>query len=112
MLNYSGLINLFDIPTDKDFGIGSIFRIYDVGRLDALTLDDNYYDLILVDVSSWLSDSIALVNITLNSDNRGRIEAMIEDVDSKYFIPAQLLQNYFSSDTKIYFVEDINLLKK
>jgi hypothetical protein len=112
MLPYNGLINLFDIVPDKQFWAGSIFRQYDVDRLDVKKTEDNYYDLMLVDVSNYITGSFALVNITLNSDNRGRIVATIPEVSTTYFLTAEDLQNYFSRDTKIYFVEDVGLIKK
>ena len=112
MLNPKGLVNLFEIPPDKQFWVGSIFRQYDVNRLDVKKAEDNYYDLMLMDVSNYISGSFALVNITLKSDNRGRIVAMIPEVQTTYFIIAEDLQNYFSPDSKIYSVEDIDLLKK
>jgi hypothetical protein len=112
MLPYNGLINLFDIVPDKQFWAGSIFRQYDVDRLDVKKSEDNYYDLMLVDVSNYITGSFALVNITLNSDNRGRIVAIIPEISTTYFLTAEDLQNYFSRDTKIYFVEDVELIKK
>lgn len=108
--NFNGLKRLADIPPEKEFWIGSIFREYGVGRLGAKSENENYYDLMLVDISILVEDAIALVNITLTSDNRGRIVAIIPNKKSQYFILADELNNYFSSENKIYFVEDIALL--
>ena len=112
MLEYKGLVNLFDIPKNKQFWAGAIFRQYEVSRLDAKKDEDNYYDLMLVDVSNYISDTFVLINVTLNSGNRGRIVAMIPNVTTTYFLNAKVIQDYFSPDAKIYFVEDLELLKK
>jgi hypothetical protein len=112
MLTSCGLVNLFEFSPDKQFWAGSIFRQYDVYRLDVNKAEDNYYNLMLVDVSNYIPGSFALVNITLNSDNRGRIVGIIPAVPTAYFLTAEELQNYFSRDTKIYFVEDVELIKK
>ena len=110
MLNCKGLIRLREISPEKEFWIGSIFREYEVQRLDAKSKEDDYYDLMLTDVSTMVENAIALVNITLSSDNRGRIVAIIPNVESKYFIQAKYLQEYFSSESYIYHVEDISLI--
>ena len=110
MLNCKGLIKLSEITPEKEFWIGSIFREYNIQRLDAKNEEDDYYDLMLTDISSLVKNSIALVNITLNSDNRGRMVALIPNVQSKYFIQAKYLQEYYSIESCIYYVEDIGLL--
>lgn len=78
--------------------------------MDAKNEEEDYYDLMLVDISIFLKESIALMNVTLNSDNRGRFVAVIND--SQYFILAEQLQSYFSKNDDIYYVQDINLLKR
>ena len=110
MSNYKGFIRLRDVSPQKEFWIGAIFREYDVQRLDAKSDEENYYDLMLTDISTLANDAIALVNITLNSDNRDRIVAIIPNIESKYFLLAEQLQNYFSNESDIYYVEDVRLL--
>ncbi len=110
MSNCKGLIRLREVSPEKEFWIGAIFREYKIQRLDAKSEENDYYDLMLTDISTLVENAIALVNITLNSDNRGRIVAVIPNVESKYFIQAKYLQEFFSSETYIYYVEDIELL--
>ncbi len=105
-LNYKGLIKLKEISPNKEFWVGSIFREYGVGRLDIKNDKENYYDLMLTDISTLAKDSIALINITLNSDNRGRIVAIIPNTESKYFLTAFQLQSYYSEESDIYYVEE------
>lgn len=110
MLNCKGLVSLREISPEKEFWIGTIFREYKVQRFDAKSVEDDYYNLMLTDISTLVENAIALVNITFNSDNRGRIVAVIPNVQSKYFIKAKYLQDYFSSESSIYHVEDVGLV--
>lgn len=111
MLNYKGLVKLSELPPNKEVWAGTIFREYKVQRLDAKSEDEDYYDLMLTDISTLVENTIALINITLNSDNKGRIVALIPN-ESKYFIQAKYLQEYFSSENYIYYVEDMGLITK
>lgn len=110
MSNYNGLISLNKISPQEKFWVGAIFREYNVGRLDAKNVEENYYDLMLVDISSLVENKIALVNITINSDNRGRIVAVIPNASSKYFIIASDMQRYFSGENEVFYVEDVSLI--
>ncbi|HTN46344.1 MAG TPA: hypothetical protein VL098_08365 [Flavipsychrobacter sp.] len=105
-----GLISLRSISPQREFWIGTMFRIFDVHRLDKVQPNENYYDLILTDIQMIRSNSLALVNVTLNSDNKGKIEVIIDDVETGYFIQARILQEYFNEDVQIYLIDDISVV--
>lgn len=107
MSNYKGLINLDEISPQEKCWAGAIFRMYNVGRLDAKSAEENYYDLMLVDISTLAENKVALINVTANSDNRGRLVALIPNTVSKYFVIASDMQHYFN-EQEVYYVEDVS----
>lgn len=112
MLNCKGLKRLKDITPEKEFWVGALFREFNVKRLDSKSNIDDYYDLMFIESSIFTKDVSVFVNVTFNSDNRGKLVAIIPNAESKYSITAKQLQDFFSDESEIYYIENIDLCEK
>lgn len=106
MMSSSKLTRVNQIPPKKELWVGSIFRLYDVHRLDVREKLEDYYDLMLVDLNPYQKDTFALINVTINSDNRGKVFAQINEVYTRFYILSESVQNYFDVDMQLYYIED------
>lgn len=97
---------LHELPPEKEIWTGAIFREFRVGRLDAPREEDDYYDLMLFDLRFVRPNAFMLVNVTVNSDNRGRFPYLLDNVESEYYISASVLQQYFDPESEIYLMDD------
>jgi hypothetical protein len=105
MSSYKNLVPLSSIAPETKMWVGSIFREYNVSRIDVKNKEqDDYYDLMLVDLTILIDNTFALINVTLENDNRGRIAAVLSDIESRYFLLARDLQSFFS-DNEIFYLE-------
>lgn len=111
MSSYKNLIPLSNLAPETKIWVGSLFREYNVNRFGVVNKEvDDYYDLMLVDLSILIDNTFALINVTLDNDNRGRVESVLNNIDSKYFIHAMDLQSFFS-DNEIFLLDWIESKK-
>lgn len=97
---------LANISHDKEFWNGSIFRLYNVDRIDSKNKNADYYDFMLIDMSLFAANTFAFINVTIDSDNKGKVFALIENIETKYFITASDLQKYFNPEIELYYISN------
>lgn len=95
---------LANIPPDKEFWNGSIFRLYNVDRIDSKNKNDDYYDFMLVDMDLFAANTFAFINVTIDSDNKGKVFALIENIETRYFITANDLHKHFDPVMELYYI--------
>jgi hypothetical protein len=95
--------------------IGSLIRMYGVSRYDVMKIGSDredelkaqrdYYDYILVRYFQFPINQFFLINITIESRNRGTILATF-DVDPGHdFLEAKVLKNYFGENESVFFLD-------
>ncbi len=95
-------IKISELNDDDLIWNGAIFRHFNVGRLDVNNKEEDYYDMMLFE----LDDVFYLINVTLNSNKRGIIEATIRGINSKYFILAKEFKEYFEHNQDVFYVKN------
>lgn len=108
----SKLTNLFEFDDEKQFSSGTVFRIHNVKRLDIIKHESDYrdkkkseadfYDFLLIDTNALADGTFALINITLDSNNRGDILCILNGKESRYYLNAIVLKEYFVGNDDIY----------
>ena len=106
---------LNDVDNQMHFYTGTIIRVYNVKRFDVIKSEDDfsdnqkkskdYYDFMLVDVSTVAKGVFILINITSNSNNKGSVFSMFENIDSKGWIKAKVIKEYFGDELEAFIVE-------
>lgn len=100
----SEINKLTNISPDKEFWNGSIFRLYDVDRIDSKNNNDDFYDFMLIDMNLLATNTFAFINVTIDSGNKGKVFALIENIETKYFIKANDLQKHFDPVMELYYI--------
>jgi hypothetical protein len=97
------------LQDDSVIPVGSILRVYNVRRFDleqraaedsTITKEElDFYDYVLVDCSVLKPNVFALVNVTTDNNNRGKILALLP-IGARMGVTASDLKNYFG-DVKV-----------
>ncbi len=108
-------INLFEIDDDRQFQSGTIFRIYNVKRLDIIKQESDFqdeerrkldfYDFLLVDTNALSAETFSLINVTLDSSNKGEVLCILKSGESRYFLDAKVLKSYFEGSEDVHVLE-------
>lgn len=108
-------INLFEVGDDRQFPSGTIFRIYNVRRLDVIKHESDlkdeerrkldFYDFLLVDTNALSAETFSLINVTLGSNNKGEIFCILKSSESRYFLGAKVLKEYFAGSEDVHVLE-------
>ena len=106
---------LRDFNDNETFYQGNVFRLFGVDRYDVMKLvsdrtvqdkmQKDFYDLMLVDISSIMPYTFILVNVTSDSDNKGRVFGLIEGVETKGFVKALFFKTYFENHDTIFLLD-------
>lgn len=67
--------------------------------------NSDFYDYILVDIHPTGVETFLLVNVTLDSSNKGAILCMFENVNSRGGIKAKIIKEYFDGMSEIFIVD-------
>ena len=91
---------------------GSVLRMYKVYRRDIMKFVEDrsnpdkqskdYYELMIVDGNTLRDDVFMLINVTSINSNRGSVFGIIENVNTRGFIKAKILKQYFSNIDDLY----------
>ena len=108
----SKLIKLSGLDDDKEIHKGTIFRLFNVRRLDVIkTIDDqldenkiqlDYYDYLLVNTSALVNSTFALINISLDSNKKGEILCIQRIDEGEYFLTAKKVKEYFTGYDNVF----------
>lgn len=99
-------MKLSELKDDMLVFNGAYFRHFNVGRLDAKDVNDDYYDMMLIN----LNNAFYLVNITIDSHHRGTIEISIRNCVSEYYISGIELKKYFKKNKDIFLLMDSHIV--
>jgi hypothetical protein len=106
------MVKLENINTETELLSGTIIRIYNTERFDVIKKQEDYfdsakkerdfYDYMIIDVGIIKRGSYVLVNITANSTNKGTLLWVIENIDSKGYLSAKIIKEYFTDTPSVF----------
>lgn len=98
--------NITNIPDDAQLYCGALFRLFEVKRFDVMKTESDhldsekrqkdFYDYMLIDANVIAKGSFLLVNVTINSDNRGSIAAVLSNNYDCRWIDGKIIKDFFN----------------